>query len=151
LSQGLAPEKTISTLPRAFNLKVQAAGRDPRVLYLYDPAGEAFNETEGLLLHQYQAYLSGLILLIDPFAIADVQTEYEERMADVREALKPSRLPVEVALSRILIGLEEHFGLGKGARIKVPVAVVINKIDAFDLEQKFGDAAGLVREQLQIW
>ncbi len=30
--------------------------------------------------------------------------------------------------------MEEHFGLGKTARLKVPVAVVINKIDAFDLD-----------------
>jgi hypothetical protein len=170
LSQGLAPEKTLSTLPRAFNLKVQAAGRDARVLYLYDPAGEAFNETEGLVLHRYQAYLSGLVFLIDPFTIPAVCAEYADRLESVRDALKPSKLPIEDALARILISMEEHFGLSKEARLKVPVAVVINKIDAFDLEQRIGEPVvrqraqssptpvdpdgirdDLIREQLRRW
>ncbi len=147
LAQGRSPDKTLSTLPRAFNLQVEASGRDPRVLYLYDPAGEAFNETEGLVLHRYQEYLSGLAFLIDPFTIPAVCEEYEDRLESVREALQPSRLPIEDALGRILISMEEHFGLGKSTRLKVPVAVVINKIDAFDLEQRIGEPA--VRERVQ--
>src|SRR6185369_6540761 len=135
LAQGRSPDKTLATLPRAFNLQVQADGRDPRVLYLYDPAGEAFNETEGLVLHRYQEYLSGLIFLIDPFTIPAVNAEYADRLESVRDALQPSKLPIEDALARILISMEEHFGLGKAARLKVPVAVVINKVDAFDLEE----------------
>jgi len=146
-AQGRSPEKTLSTLPRAFNLKVQADGRDPRVLYLYDPAGEAFNETAGLVLHRYQAYLSGLIFLIDPFTIPAVCAEYADRLESVRDALQPSKLPIEDALARILISMEEHFGLGKTARLKVPVAVVINKIDAFDLEARIGEPA--MRQRVQ--
>jgi len=146
LSQGRSPDKTLSTLPRAFNLQVHAEGKDPRVLYLYDPAGEAFNDTEGLGLHRYQAYLSGLVFLIDPFTIPAVCEDYPE-LESVRDALKPSRLPIEDALGRILISMEEHFGLEKGARLKVPVAVVINKIDAFDLESKIGEPA--VRQRVQ--
>jgi hypothetical protein len=147
LAQGRSPDKTLSTLPRAFNLQVQADGRDPRVLYLYDPAGEAFNETEGLVLHRYQEYLSGLIFLIDPFTIPAVCTEYEDPLESVRDVLQPSKLPIEDALARILISMEEHFGLGKTARLKVPVAVVINKIDAFDLEARIGEPA--VRQRMQ--
>lgn len=147
LAQGRAPVKTISTLPRAFNLQVQADGRAPRVLYLYDPAGEAFSETEGLVLHRYQSYLSGLIFLIDPFTIPAVSAEYADRLESVRDALQPSKLPIEDALGRILISMEEHFGLKKATRIKVPVAVVINKIDAFDLEARIGEPA--VRQRAQ--
>lgn len=147
LAQGRAPDKTTATLPRAFNLRVQADGRDSRVLYLYDPAGEAFNETEGLVLHRYQSYLSGLIFLIDPFTIPAVRAEYAELLESVRDALQPSKLPIEDALGRILISMEEHFGLGKATRLKVPVAVVINKIDAFDLEARIGEPA--VRQRVQ--
>jgi hypothetical protein len=146
LGQGRAPDKTLATLPRALNLQIEN-GRDSRVLYLYDPAGEAFNAVEGLVLHRYQAYLSGLIFLIDPFTLPAVREQYADRLPAVEGALKPSGLPTEEALSRILIGLEEHFGLAKVARIKVPVAVVINKIDAFDLEQVLGEAA--VQERLR--
>jgi hypothetical protein len=141
IAQGRPPAKTLASLPRAFNLELRREAQDARVLYLYDPAGEAFNETEGLVLHKYQDYLSGLIFLIDPFTILGVQAEYGDRLAGVRDALKPSSLPVEDALARILISLEEHFGLGKTARLKVPVAVVINKVDAFDLEDRIGERA----------
>ena len=81
------------------------------MLYLYDPAGEAFGETEGLALHKYQGYLSGLIFLIDPFTIPAVRLEYQDRLS--RRARYPeaqrdcrSRTPCR----RIFISLEEHFG-----------------------------------------
>ena len=141
LAQGRPPAKTQASLPRAFSLKLQREGKDSRVLYLYDPAGEAFGETEGLVLHKYQGYLSGLIFLIDPFTIPAVQEEYGDRLAGVRNALKPSVLPIEDALARILISLEEHFGLRKTARLRAPIAVVINKVDAFDLETRIGERA----------
>lgn len=141
LSQGRPPDKTLSALPRAFNLKLEKSGQSPRVLYLYDPAGEAFNETEGMVLHRYQEYLSGLVFLIDPFTIPTVRAEYSDGLPAVENALSPSKLPVEDALSRILISLEENFGLVRGAQLKVPLAVVLNKVDAFDLEQRIGEPA----------
>lgn len=141
LAQGRPPAKTLAALPRAFNLELQREGKDSRVLYLYDPAGEAFGETEGLVLHKYQGYLSGLIFLIDPFTIPAVQFDYQDRLSGVRDALKPSALPAEDALARIFISLEEHFGQSKTARLKLPVAVVINKVDAFDLEDRIGERA----------
>jgi hypothetical protein len=141
LAQGRPPAKTLASLPRAFSLKLQREGKDSRVLYLYDPAGEAFGETEGLVLHKYQGYLSGLIFLIDPFTIPAVRLEYQDRLSGVRDALKPSALPAEDALSRIFISLEEHFGQSKTVRLKLPVAVVINKVDAFDLENRIGERA----------
>lgn len=164
LEMGMAPAKTLNRVPRAFNVQVAAAGQDPRVLYLYDPAGDLLFGTQELAEHKYQKHMNGLIFMIDPFTIPAVREEYSDRLQEVRDALKPSGLPVEDALSRILIGLEEHFGLSKGDRIKVPVAVVINKIDAFDLEQKLGGAPAaaappsfeatrdeVLREQLRRW
>jgi len=170
LSQGRAPAKTVATLPRAFNLSLVKPGRSPRLVYLYDPAGEAFAETEGLVLHRYQEYLSGLVFLVDPFSIAAVRDEYRDRLPQVEHQLKPGTLPAQDVLSRILISLEESFGLTRGAQLEVPVAVVLNKVDAFDLEQRIGEPAiqarvrasaaplslheardQLVREQLIRW
>jgi Double-GTPase 2 len=156
LAQGRPPDKTQHALPRAFNLQVASAGASPRVLYLYDPAGEAFAETSGLVEHKYQQYLSGMIFLIDPFAIPAVEDEYRDEIARVRDCLRPSTLPVEDALSRVLIGMEEHFGLQRGEPIKVPVAVTVSKIDAFDLDRRLGDQGDAdlgeqVREQLVRW
>jgi hypothetical protein len=170
LDQGRPPDKTTVTLPRAFNLELRRDGLSPRLLYLYDPAGELFNSTEELVLQRYQEYLSGLLFLVDPFTLPAVQAEYHDRLPEVVGGLKPSALPAEDALARLVLGLEEHFGLGKTARLKKPVAVVITKVDAFDLEERIGAPAlerrlresatplnperardELIREQLLAW
>lgn len=145
LMEGRKPEKTVATLPRALTIEIQRSGHSPRVLYLYDPAGEVFGKTEDLVLHKFQEYLSGLIFLVDPFAIPEVRREYAAQLAMVGGTLEPSQLPIEDALARILISMEENFGLGKTARIRVPVAVVFNKVDAFDLDQRIGAAAVAAR------
>ncbi len=145
LAQGRTPAKTPGKLPKALNLQLDRMERSPWLLYLYDPAGEAFGETEGLVLHKYQEYLSGLVFLVDPFSIPAVADEYHDRLPAVEGGLKPSRLPIEDALSRILISLEENFKLKKTARVKVPMAVVIHKVDAFDLEQRIGEPAVAAR------
>jgi hypothetical protein len=141
LDRGCPPVKTATRLPRAVTLRIAPAQGPSRLLYLYDPAGEAFRSTAELALQKYQGYLSGLIFLIDPFSIEEVRNLYSDRLPRVQDALKPSVLPAEDVFARILIGLEEHWGLQKGARLKVPLAVVIDKIDAFGLEQRIGEPA----------
>jgi hypothetical protein len=169
-ARGRTPDKTTAKLPRAINLRLAPPGGSPWVLYLYDPAGEAFDGREDLVEHKYQGYLSGLVFLIDPFSIPAVAADYRDRLPAVEGQLKPSLLPVEDVLSRIVINLEEHFELDKKARVKVPVAVVIGKVDAFDLEGRIGETAlaarlkaspttadpvstrdQLIREQLVAW
>lgn len=170
LARGRRPDVTMDALPRALTLQLDRPGQSPRVLYLYDPAGEAFADTQGTGLHKYQAYLSGLVFLVDPFAIPAVADEYGTQLAAHADALRPSTVPVEDTFARILIGMEEFFGLKKGARIRVPVAVVLNKADAFDLEDRIGERAvdarigasssaaprhavrdALIRDQLRAW
>lgn len=141
LARGQVPDKTLSTLPRAMNIQITDGRQAPRLFYLYDPAGEAFQQTDDLVLHKYQAYLSGLVFLIDPFAIAEVRQEYGASLPAVQNQVKPSSLEAEDSFSRILISMEEHFGLERGRKLSRPLAVVINKVDAFDLEEKIGETA----------
>jgi hypothetical protein len=170
MQEGQTVEKTIARLPRAFNLQLQEGTRAPTVLYLYDPAGEAFGDTAGLVEHSYQKFLSGLLFLVDPFALPAVRRHYQVELEGAGAVLQPSTMLVEDAFARILIGMEEHFGLHKGGRIKKPVAVVVTKIDAFDLETRLGEPAWrhraataspplaladardqVIREQLRAW
>lgn len=170
LARGRRPDVTMDALPRALTLQLDRPGESPRVLYLYDPAGEAFADTQGTGLHKYQEYLSGLVFLVDPFAIPALADEYRTQLDAHADALRPSAVPVEDTFARILIGMEEFFGLRKGERIRVPVAVVLGKVDAFDLEDRVGERAvdarmaasppgtrreavrdALVREQLRAW
>jgi hypothetical protein len=87
-----------------------------------------------MILHKYQEYFTGMIFLIDPFSLPLIREEYRGRIETCLGALKPSDLSVEDTLSRLLISLEESFGLSKTGRVRAPLAVVLNKVDAFDLE-----------------
>jgi hypothetical protein len=138
---GQVPDKTTASLPRALNIQITDNQHDPRLFYLYDPAGETFQQTDDLVLHKYQAYLSGMIFLIDPFAITEVRQEYGALLPPVEKQIKPSSLAAEDAFTRILISMEEHFGLERGRKFSKPVAVVVNKVDAFDLDDRIGEGA----------
>lgn len=142
LDRGDTPAKTGARLPVAFNLKLEASRGPARLLYLYDPAGEAFLEGRGMILHRYQSYSDGLIFLVDPFAIPGVRRRFQDRIEAVRQELRPSDMAVEDALARLLLNLEQNFALAKTSRIDAPVAVVVNKADAFDLEATVGLRAG---------
>jgi hypothetical protein len=167
---GTAPDKTQAKLPRAYNLRLSRPGATPRLLYFYDPAGEAFDATDELILHKYQDYFSGMIFLVDPFSLPAVRDDYADALKTAAAAIKPSALPAEDALSRVLINLEQNFGLAKTARVPAPLAVVVSKADAFDLPETLGEEAvaprlrtappgtdrrdlrhHLVREQLLRW
>lgn len=161
LDRGQPPAKTIARLPRAFNLSLAPAHGSERLLYLYDPAGEAFGDGGELILHKYQGHLSSLLFLVDPFAIPAVREEYRDRLPAIEPFLKPSHLSIKEALERVLLSLESHYGLSKLGQLKAPLAVVVTKIDAFDLERRLssngtppaadGTPVDPVRHQLLRW
>jgi hypothetical protein len=142
LDRGQTPTKTTEHLPTAFNLKLESTRGAMRLLYLYDPAGEAFFDGRDMILHRYQSYSSGLVFLLDPFAILGVRRRFHEQIEAARTELSPSDMAVDDALARLLLNLEKNYTLAKTGRIDAPVAVVINKADAFSLEGTLGLAAG---------
>jgi len=141
LQSGRPPDKTRDPIPRAFNLALHRNGRLAFLLYLYDPAGEAYQEADKLAAHGFNDYLSGMLLIVDPFAIAVVRSRYAAELKRERGSLKPSELPIEDAVDRLLLTLEADFGLSKRGRVKQPLAIVVNKVDAFDLEGIIGETA----------
>jgi len=140
LRHGAVPAKTIASIPTAFNLALKKGGKTRWFMYIYDPAGEAFQNTEELVAHHYYEYLSGMIMIIDPFSIPAVRRDYQNNLSRTSN-VNPSQLNVEDALSRVLLTLEESFGLSKTGHINKPLAVVINKVDAFGLEELIGEVA----------
>jgi hypothetical protein len=140
LKQGMEPPKTSELLPTACTVALDAGGWE-RVLYLYDPAGEALADQEHLSTHRYTSYVHGLILVIDPFSIDRVRQHYESQ-PDWREfSIRPSELPLEDLITRVTNHVEQAQEISTTDRIKVPLAVVITKVDAFDLEEKLGPPA----------
>lgn len=141
LKRGKAPPKTLATIPKAFNLALKKDGKTQWLLYIYDPSGEAYQDTENLLAHRYHQYLSGMVLIVDPFSIPQVRREFEYELSKVWSGVSPSQLNVEHALARVILTMEEAFGLSKTAKIKQPLAVVISKVDTFGLEEMIGETA----------
>lgn len=140
MRRGEMPSKTVATTPTAINLIFGPVTKPHRNLYLYDPAGEAYGAEAELIPHQFLSYCSGILFLIDPFSIPAVRQKYRVDPARA-ESLKPSVQRPDDLLDRLLAVLEKHFGLDPSATIHIPVAIVLTKVDAFNLEPAVGDAA----------
>lgn len=165
LRKGNVPTKTVASIPKAFNLALKKNGKTKWFLYIYDPAGEAFENTENLTAHQYYDYVSGMIMIVDPFSIPAVRRDYENKLSRTWSDVNPSQLNIGDALARVLLTLEESFGLSKTDKIKKSLAVVISKVDAFGLDEIIGEVAvdkaggsdrtqiknDLIRQQLIDW
>jgi hypothetical protein len=142
LRGGRPPEKTSDPIPRAFNLSLYRGRRRAFLLYLYDPAGEAYQGVGHLDAHAFHEYLTGMVLMVDPFAIPAVRSRYASRLTRKNlNLIRPSDLPTEDCLDRLLLALESRHGLSKLARVRQPLAIVISKVDAFDLEDVVGETA----------
>lgn len=135
LKRGRVPNKTTTVLPSAFNIAVQGP-TGQRVFYLYDPAGEAFETAGALADHKYYGFSSGCIFLIDPFSLPEVRRSYNAQLTEMEAAVKPGPSAVDDTLNRMVLSLEENFGLSKTGRAVFPLAVVVSKIDAFGLEKE---------------
>ncbi len=141
LKQGTVPGKTVASIPKAFNLALKKGGKTHWLLYVYDPSGETYENTDNLTGHHYKEYMNGMILILDPFSIVAVRRHYEQQLSKTWNSVNPSQLSVQDALTRILLTMEASYGLGKTDKIKKPLAVVLSKIDAFDLETIIGEQA----------
>ncbi len=154
LKLGRVPDKTRTAMPSAFNISVQGP-TGQRVFYLYDPAGEAFETAGALADHKYHGFSSGCIFLIDPFSLPEVRQSYRDQLTEMAAAVKPGPSAVDDTLNRMVLSLEENFGLSKTGRATFPLAVVVSKIDAFGLGMEIGTspaaADGSREDPVRAW
>ena len=139
-NRGVLQTKTADTNPAAFNFFVSGRGiRPERLMYIYDIAGEAFGMTDALASQKQYEYCHGFIFLIDPLTIADVRNrhkadaEFKNYNAGVED--------IDDTFDVFLSNLKRISGLSANKLSRVPCAIVINKVDAFDLNEKIGIAA----------
>lgn len=137
----------------AYNLQLkQSRFRIPKLMYIYDAAGEYYKSEEHAIKQTYFKYTHGILLIIDPFAISQVYIEYEEHLKTSKNQVSPSRLQLDDVFSTMLTVLEHSLSLKPGRKAHCPVAVVITKADAFDLEEVIGKPAAdkLMKEHPEI-
>ena len=140
---GIPPDKTVADVkPRAFLVKLQQEEKKKpaHLIYMYDAAGEIFEDMDPLRHHKYFEYLSGIFFLIDPFSIPVIKQEYEAELSNYYKNVSPSEEPPHAIYDRMIINLEQHKGQKKvllqEGKYEIPIAVVITKSDAFDLGSK---------------
>ena len=117
------------------------------LLFFYDSAGEAFTNTQHLSQHKFYNYFHGLIFIIDPFSIPDIFNEYNSQLS-TNTSIRPSSYPLEDVYDASIINLEKSYGFKVTEKITKPVAILLSKVDAFDLQNKIGKNA--IQELLAV-
>jgi len=121
--------------------------RVPKLMYIYDLAGEFVTSTDRAFKQTYFKYIHGIILVIDPFSIDTLRAEYEVQIREDGKTLAASTDDPEAIYERMVEALEgmsttqKNFQFKRGTRFPHPLAVVISKVDAFDLEVRIGQPA----------
>ena len=139
LEGGRELQKTTDIVPQAYNLKIRAPRTFvPKLAYVYDAAGEAFNKNEYTSRQEYYKYIDGIVFVIDPCAIATYRRIHQADIDAIRDLIRPSVLDVMQAYERMIQMFEASKGVRKRTRYTQPVAVVVTKVDALNLEEEIG-------------
>jgi hypothetical protein len=141
LARGRVLPMTSDQIPSAFNMLFKAPRLlfQEKLLYLYDVQGEAFGSMERLSRQEYYKYTKGIIFMIDLFSIPKYYDEHRREIEAVRTSLRPATLGVEETYDRMIEMLDSTVGFRN--RFSIPVAVVVNKVDALNLEDEIGEVA----------
>jgi hypothetical protein len=109
-----------------------------RLLHIYDIAGEVFTDNnENEVQRQYE-YCQGIVFVIDPFAIPSVRARYES-MLTPEDRAGIGRADINGVIDVFINKLREVTGLSDSKMSKVPLAVVIGKIDSAGLASEFSE------------
>ena len=135
--RGAVREKTAAPFPDAFLLSMRRGQGAPAALYVYDPAGEAFRDTETIAGHNFLEYSDGVAILIDPLSLSSFAGRYTEELG--KDVPSTTSGDPTSTVNRIVNQLQR---LGWG---KKPVALVLTKADVEGFENEFGVDIGASR------
>jgi hypothetical protein len=142
LENGQPLPPTQEHLPRALTLKVRVSHAWlPRQVYLYDPAGTVFANSESVSQQVYYSFCNGLIFLIDPCAIPAFYHQHQAEIERAYPAMSPVPTGVVQCYERMLQALEINVGVTRKKRYPLSIAVVISKIDLLQLDKELGKSA----------
>jgi hypothetical protein len=142
LSQGQTLGVTPEIAPTAYTLKVKVPNVPvAKMMYIYDAGGEAYNANERTNLQSYHKHIHGILFIIDPCAISSFHLSHEAEINKISSSLSPCDSEIMQVYDRMLLMLEKKLGLRTRTRYRVPIAVVITKTDALNLEQEIGQSA----------
>ena len=104
-------EPTLTTKPKAFNVKWQDETLFPKVLFLYDASGAIFQQYDLLKQLTYMEYADGYIFVID-------------------SNLAEGKFRAKEMIDMMLIYFNNEQGVKINEKIDKPIAIIFNKSDA---------------------
>ncbi|MGX2958157.1 TRAFAC clade GTPase domain-containing protein [Peribacillus sp. JNUCC 23] len=141
LIKGNLPSKTVNGELSAFNFFIsKKKWPAAKMVYFYDPAGETFGDMHSLKSHKYYEHNHGNVFIIDPFSIAEISRQYEMEH-NYFSTVNPSGASLEEIYDRLIVYFQEQYGVKPHQKITKPIAFVINKVDAYNLDQRIGEKA----------
>jgi len=129
--QGTIVGKTAEQSPDAFLVDLETSG-GKSLLYMYDAAGELYQDTNVLARHEYYSYTHGVVFLLDPFSLPQVQVDYASSLKNSTNQVKPCEEMPQDVYDR-MIGTLRTFSNSDRAFKSIPFAVVVTKADAFGI------------------
>jgi GTPase SAR1 family protein len=134
-AEGSPVGKTQNLSPAAFQVNVRDSASNAGLLYVYDAAGELYQEMDTLRRHDYYSYTDGILLLLDPFSLPRVKADFESELSASANAVRPSDEEPLAVYARMIASLRQHTGMKNGST-KTPLAIVVTKADAFKLDRE---------------
>ena len=129
LQRGQVLAKTVNQT-MAFGLSARLSRRWRHLLYLYDAPGEDFLTMQRLGQKQSFQHTSGIILLVDPFSLPGLASHRDKSMSQV-----VSEVPLQQVVETLLAGVNTLLVKQPTDTCNVPLAVVINKVDALPVAE----------------
>lgn len=111
-----------------------------RRLHVHEVGGEA--SADEATLFRYRAFqrVTGLVLVLDPFAIPALRHRHGAVARSMRPPLRPAPEPYDAShVTALLRVLDRYRAPTEGHRWTIPVALVLTKLDAMGLSLEFGD------------
>lgn len=138
LEAGRELHPTVTLSPRAFLAMLRSgaspAARGNTLIYMYDVAGEIYQQAEDERRRQlYLRHASGFLFLIDPFSLPAVHTAYQANL-EHRPAVaeRVSSEPPQDVYDRFVATVRSRRSYAQR------ISVIVTKADLFDLRRQFG-------------
>jgi GTPase SAR1 family protein len=109
-----------------------------RLVHVYDIAGEVFTDGDENEVQKQYEYCQGIVLIIDPFSIDSVRYKYEKELTP-EDIAGIGKADINGIINTFLNKLRFVTGLSDRKMMKVPLAVVISKIDSASLSAEFSE------------
>lgn len=131
--------KTRNLRPRAFSVVVSPPDSRESLLHIYDAAGEVFTNPDNLSSHhKLHSFVDGIVLVVDPFSDEGATRKDIDPLSKLElSQINPCPVPTLELLNHLILFLENARGVTRQKMISIPIAVVLTKLDARKLAEKF--------------